>query len=512
MIDFDDLAIDPAVRRLGRILRDEYGVWVGFAAPGRDGVPIAAEKAPLERPVCQLFMANTFGDEAGTGFSCAGSIRGWAEKDAESDRGDPYKSCHAGLHAISVPVDVDGATVGSVYASGFVPEERGLSALDGLAETLATRSLWSQEDDDALLETIPILDKAERGCVLALLRGIADHAVEMLSTADDAPVGVGRYGEMIGASAPMEKLFGTLRKISRSDSTVLVQGENGTGKELIARAIHQHSRRADMPFVVQNCAAIPAELIESELFGHRKGAFSGAHRDRIGLFEAANHGTFFLDEIGEMNVSLQVKLLRVLQEGTFLPVGDNRYRKVDVRILCATNRDLRELVEAGKFREDLFYRINVITVTAPPLRERGEDVRILADHFLSRAARRHGRARKRFTEEALEQLAAHDWPGNVRELENEVERLVILSGDAETIDASMLSFAPGVGGAAGFAELAPDDMELPEAIEQLERYMILEGLKRTGWNKTQTAKDLGVSRRNLIRKVAHYELEKYRTD
>jgi len=306
----------------------------------------------------------------------------------------------------------------------------------------------------------------------------------------------------------MLKLFKTLQKISRSNSTVLIQGENGTGKELIARAIHSNSTRSARPFVAQNVAAIASELIESELFGHKRGAFSGATKDREGLFEVAHNGTFFLDEIGEMNIGLQVKLLRVLQEGTFLPVGGSEFRKVDVRVLCATNRDLKADVEANHFRRDLYYRINVIAVEAPALRHRREDVSLLAKHFLLAACHHHERPRKRLSTEALAQLEAHPWPGNVRELENEIERLVIMTGEEPIIEASDIRL--GGGTRAGLDNMALADLSLPDAVESLERRLILEALRRTGWNKTKSAEELGVSRRNLIRKVASYELDKNR--
>ncbi|MEZ4460438.1 MAG: sigma-54 dependent transcriptional regulator [bacterium] len=340
---------------------------------------------------------------------------------------------------------------------------------------------------------------------MAIASDIENHGDEII---EPEALLADRFGDMVGRSDEMQKLFRILRRIAGSNSTVLIQGENGTGKELIARALHKNSPRVELPFVVQNVAAIPGELIESELFGHRKGAFSGAHRDREGLFEMANHGTFFLDEIGEMTMPLQVKLLRVLQEGTFLPVGDTSFRKVDVRVLCATNRDLRDEVKRGAFREDLFFRINVITVTAPPLRHRREDIPLLADYFIARAALRHDLPRKTLAPAALERLMSHAWPGNVRELENELEKLVILSGEDKVIEDTYIQLSSKSRNS--FADMATANLTLPDAVEALERHMILEVLKRTNWNKSQAARDLGVSRRNLIRKVADFGLEEDR--
>jgi transcriptional regulator with PAS, ATPase and Fis domain len=313
------------------------------------------------------------------------------------------------------------------------------------------------------------------------------------------------YAGIIGGSPPMLELYSLLDRVAPSDSTVLIQGENGTGKELVARAIHDRSPRREHRFVVTNCSAFNDNLLDSELFGHKRGAFTGAVADKAGLFETADLGTFFLDEIGDMSPALQVKVLRVLQEGTFNRVGDTETRKVDVRIIAATNRDLAAMVAAGQFREDLFYRINVINLTLPPLRERKDDVPLLIDYFLGRH-RRNGRP-KRLTPACQAQMLAYPWPGNVRELENEIERLVVLAGESPTIDASLLSprirqFAPAD------EEPAYDTGSLPAAIEALERKMIGAAIRRHGGNKTRAAEELKVSRRNLIRLVQKYQLEK----
>jgi len=258
---------------------------------------------------------------------------------------------------------------------------------------------------------------------------------------------------------------------------------------------------------VQNCSAFNDNLLDSELFGHRRGAFTGAIADKQGLFEVADEGTFFLDEIGDMSPSLQVKVLRVLQEGTFTAVGDTEPRKVDVRIIAATNRDLKGMVERGDFREDLYYRIHVINMVIPPLRERVDDIDLLVDHFLVVHGR--GRRSKRLSDACRGRLRAHPWPGNVRELENEIERLLVLSGDERVIEESLLSprmrQEPEVERAASAAaDQAPGN--LPEAIESLERRMIAAALARHQGNKTRAADELGISRRNLIRLVQKYAL------
>jgi transcriptional regulator with PAS, ATPase and Fis domain len=312
------------------------------------------------------------------------------------------------------------------------------------------------------------------------------------------------YRGIIGSAPAMQELYSLLDRIAPSDATVLVQGENGTGKELVARAIHVGSERRERKFVVTNCSAFNDNLLDSELFGHKRGAFTGAVADKPGLFEIADAGTFFLDEIGDMSPSLQVKVLRVLQEGTFNRVGDAEMRKVDVRIIAATNRDLTGMVAAGRFREDLYYRIHVLSVMLPALRERREDVPLLIDHFL---ARHHRQRPKRMAPECSARMLAYPWPGNVRELENEIERLVVLSGDAATIGAELLSPRIRTWTPTTEEARASEPHSLPAAVEALERRMIGAAMQRHGGNKTRAAEELKVSRRNLIRLVQKYELE-----
>jgi transcriptional regulator with PAS, ATPase and Fis domain len=288
----------------------------------------------------------------------------------------------------------------------------------------------------------------------------------------------------------------------------MIQGENGTGKELIAKAIHYNSHRKDKAFVIQNCSAFNDNLLESELFGHTKGSFTGAIRDKKGLFEIADKGTFFLDEIGDTSPQMQVKLLRVLQEGTFTPVGSTEMRKVDVRIVAATNRNLKEMVEQGTFREDLYYRLNVINLRVPPLRERKEDIPLLAEFFLSKACDAGSFPKKNLTKRALEKLYDYAWPGNVRELQNEVERLVVLTGDDQKIMPEILSPKILEAGEKSKVQGARLQGKLKDALEDLERDMIREGLRRTGWNKSKLAKELGISRAGLIMKVEKYGLDK----
>ena len=318
-----------------------------------------------------------------------------------------------------------------------------------------------------------------------------------------------RYGfeNIVGNSKAMQEVFGLVEKVADTDSTVLITGESGTGKELIAHAIHYASDRKDGPFIPVNCAAIPEELLESELFGHEKGAFTHAIKTRIGRFELANKGTIFLDEIGEMSPSLQVKLLRVLQERKFERVGGVKTISVDIRVVSATNQDLEIAVKEGRFREDLFYRLNVIPIHVPPLRERRSDIPLLAKHFLKKYCSGKKRCVEGITDEALDILTRYDWPGNVRELENIMERMVILAnGKMITKDDLPFQIVEKTVGASGRAisgdlEFPEDGLSLSQAVSELEKRLILMALERTDGVKNRAAKLLKMNRTTLIEKM-----------
>jgi two-component system NtrC family response regulator len=303
---------------------------------------------------------------------------------------------------------------------------------------------------------------------------------------------------IVGDSDPMQELFSLVRRVAASDATVLIRGESGTGKELVARALHEASGRAAGPLVRVNCAALPETLLESELFGHEKGAFTGAHAPRQGRFEAAQHGSLFLDEIGDLPLHLQVKLLRVLQDREIERLGSNRPIPVDVRLLAATHRDLEAAVRAGRFRDDLYYRLNVVTLTVPPLRDRRADIGPLLDHFLTRFARDNGKTIHGLTREARDMLLRYDYPGNVRELENLVERAVVLTRD----DVIGLGDLPPALRQAPAAREEP--ATLPAATEELERRLIHDALAAAGGVQTRAADALGISER-----VLRYKLRKY---
>jgi two-component system response regulator PilR (NtrC family) len=312
----------------------------------------------------------------------------------------------------------------------------------------------------------------------------------------------GRFESMVARSASMHQVFEVVQKVAVSRTTVLITGESGVGKELVARAVHARSPRAEAPFVPVNCGAIPEGLIESELFGHAKGAFTGAQGARQGLFQAAQDGTLFLDEIGELPVSLQVKLLRAIQERCIRPVGDTEDVAVDVRLVAATNRDLAAEVRAGRFREDLYYRLNVVQIRVPPLRERREDVLPLADHFLRRFAAEHGRPLPRLSADAKRRLSEYWFPGNVRELENLIERAVALSnGDEVTVDA-----LPAVLRRAGAHALSPEGplpegFSVEEYLAQIERELFDRALTEASGVKKDAAAKLGLTFRQFRHRV-----------
>ncbi len=308
-------------------------------------------------------------------------------------------------------------------------------------------------------------------------------------------------GNLIGRSEAMVKLLETVAQVAPSEATVLITGESGTGKELIAGALHHNSGRRDGPFIKMNCAAVTETLLESELFGHEKGAFTGAHRRKEGRFRQADGGSLFLDEVSEMSLAMQAKLLRVLQEREITRVGGEEVVFVDVRLVAATNKNLLEEIDAGRFREDLYYRLNVVSLRVPPLRDRREDIPLLAQHFLKEFAEKNHKPIKGYTPQAMDCLLKHAWPGNVRELMNVVERAVVLSR-ADYLDQPDL---PPLGGqGAGAAAEPPQGIPSDLPLEEVERMSILQTLESAGGNKSETARRLGITRRTLHKKLKKY--------
>ncbi len=506
------------VKKVAKIASRRWRLGFGYvdAASGERRPPRTSHHAG-PRGLCQVIGDREAGERA-CQASAGETIRRLIEAARNSD-GEPSVEpirigCHAGLTELAAPIVIDGRVHGALLCGGFfVAGGINHSAAFAMVDHRTASLALAPAEYLAARDEHPWLDERDLSYVAELVR---EAALEVANVA--APVvrqsaaGLEEefatrysYDAIIGRSGPMQDLYSILDRVVLSDSTVLIQGENGTGKELVARAIHFNSPRKTRRFIVTNCSAFNDNLLDSELFGHTRGAFTGAIADKQGLFEVADQGTFFLDEIGDMSPALQVKVLRVLQEGTFTPVGDTEMRQVDVRIIAATNRDLKGMVDRGEFREDLYYRINVINLLIPPLRERREDIEILFEHFLEKHAR-HGKS-KRLSTECKQLLLSYGWPGNVRELENEVERLVVLSGDEATIGPSLLSMRireQRQRGDSSSALIRSDS--LPEAVKGLERRMIFEALERNKWNKTRASAELKISRRNLIRLVQKYEL------
>jgi DNA-binding NtrC family response regulator len=317
----------------------------------------------------------------------------------------------------------------------------------------------------------------------------------------------------IGRDSKIIRMKEMVQRLAKTDSTALILGESGTGKDLVANAIHYHSKRVGKPFLTLNCAAIPETLLESELFGYKKGAFTGALKDKDGVFKAAHTGTLFLDEIGNTSPAIQMKLLRVLDDQVIMPVGSTQTVKVDVRLVAATNANLEEEVRAKRFREDLFYRLNVFTVQIPPLRERREDIELLVDHFVNMYCLKMGIQPKEISPDALQILLAHQWPGNVRELENTIERsLVVSTADKITADdlpdkvSGRTASRPAVVPEAGDSVQVHQQTESP-TLESIEKAYIFWVLNQTGWNKTKAAKILGIDASTLYRKIDRYDLK-----
>jgi transcriptional regulator with GAF, ATPase, and Fis domain len=427
---------------------------------------------------------------------------------------------------LCLPIQVDGRVEGvllldnRLQQGAFGPQELELVTLFAVhagaalrsARLLAELKAQNQKLADSRLQVERLNEQ--------LGRKLRDRDAELAVARAELGRGRGRhdYGAIVGSSEAMRAVFAQLDRIVDSELPVLIRGESGTGKELIARAIHSNGRRRERPFLGMNCAALPDTLLESELFGHVRGAFTGADRAKKGLLEQAEGGTLFLDEIGDMSAEMQKKLLRVLQESEVRPLGGDRQIRVDVRLVAASHRDLAQMVARGEFREDLYYRINVLALVLPPLRERGDDVALLAESLLARAAREAGRPVPVLAPDALLHLAAYPWPGNVRELENEMRRLVVLAEDVvrpEHLSAEVRAARAGgrpVPRAGETADDGPPALRAPageaadlrDAVARYEREAIRAALERCGGNKSRASAELGISRFALQRKLEKY--------
>ena len=405
---------------------------------------------------------------------------------------------------------VDG--FGVLAAAREIDPDVGVLMITGHGSVESAVDAMKRGADDYLTKPVDLYELRRRASTIVEKRLLSRRVVELESRLGE------KFGKLIGRSKAMEALFRQMEMVAPTRSNVLIVGESGTGKELVANAVHENSPRKDARFLPINCAAIPAEILESELFGHERGSFTGATGRKIGKFELADKGTLFLDEIGELPLDMQVKLLRVLETREFMRVGGTETIRVDIRLLAATNSDLEASVEKGMFRSDLYYRLKVVTLRIPPLRERTEDIPLLANHFLATFARENEREGMRFSPEAMRSLVGARWEGNVRELRNLVESLVVLTpgieidlaalpeelrrpaagGSAPTVDHAGAARPPGTG--------EPSDSTAGLTMEEIERRAILQALERTGGNRTQAAEMLGIGLRTLQRKLKDYKL------
>ncbi len=405
---------------------------------------------------------------------------------AKRSAGPTIVRCHAGLAIIAAPVRGSSGLVGVVYATGARPVDTSGAQLGA---TIVNQLGVAGDEAERLAQLAPELSDVDLARVKDLVAGAAAAVERILPITIPPTTFAHPFTEIVGDAPAIREVVKLLTKVVKSEATVLVHGESGTGKELIARAIHYHGPRAKKPFVVQNCSAFNDNLLESALFGHVRGAFTGAVKDQPGLFTVADGGTFFLDEIGDMSAALQVKLLRVLQEGTLMPVGGTKGVKVDVRIVAASHKDLATMVANKQFREDLFYRVNVLKITVPPLRERVADIPRLANHFVAKHHTRGGTT-ARLAPSALARLVAYPWPGNIRELENEIERMLVLAGDATELTGAMVS-ARVAGGATALAR------PLRDVTAEAEASAIVAALGNAAGDRDLAAAALEVSRAYL---------------
>lgn len=446
MINWDELKHFHVIRKLQEILAHWFQMDIFFLDERGElrNLDLKNKEISLNNPLARAFMNHEKGK-----LLLFNAFKEVSEKLLSSEKATLLAPGPLGVETLLASrICVGNEFLGSVIAYSYLEKEitpsemdRALAALSALglerepfASAIAPLKIMSEFQNPYFEELVSLVVQE----IISFHTEITAREEQIHQLNDQLGVRYS-YDSMIGKSKPMQELYSLLDKIKNSEATVLIQGENGTGKELIARAIHFNSGRKGTQFVTVNCSAFNENLLDSELFGHVKGAFTGAIKDKKGLFEVAHGGTLFLDEIGDMPLAMQVKLLRVLQNGTLTPVGSTETKQVDVRVVAATNKDLKEMIEEGLFREDLYYRVNVINLVVPPLRDRKEDIPMLVDHFLGRECKEKKLAMKRLAKRALEKIFDYPWPGNIRELENEIERLVVLSGADDRIGSELLS-------------------------------------------------------------------------
>lgn len=515
--DFDKLHV---VRRLREVIGHWWKIQLNFT--DEKGYLRGVPKGKFFNPVNPVSQRITENNE--TFKECLANVRK-ANGLARGIDSHMFSTDPAGFSTLTVPLRVGGTFLGCLFADGFILQDTEKKQKEDIRNYLQKHFPAEASTLEKQFSQLPVLSlkdvqylKEILDIVVAeilILRHTLNEMEEKVSQLTEGMSDRWKLDNMLGKSQAMHSVFQIVERVMESDSTILITGENGTGKEGIARAIHFHSKRKDKAFVVQNCGALNDNLLDSELFGHVKGSFTNAVRDKKGLFQLADKGTLFLDEIGDTTPAMQVKLLRVLQEGAFVPVGGSEEKKVDVRILAATNKNLEQMVKDGTFREDLYYRLNVINVKLPALRDRKEDIPVLIQKFLEDFALQHKKPVQKLSAMCVLLLEKYQWPGNVRELKNEIERLCVLAGKDELISHELLSekilnshektdyaLFPGE------EKVNFDDSTLKATLEVVEKKMILAALEACQWNKSKAAKKLGMSRASLIMKCEKYGFSK----
>ena len=508
MIDWTKITESHVIKTCRKICYKWWGIDIQFYDKY-----CTSKNVSFLNPVCKLMHSTPKGAKR-----CHQTYRKNLKEFKKNQRPFSYE-CFTSLHGCSVSMLVKQKYVGAMIGSGILASKNKDSMKKMYKEKLTKLGFDSMELDRCYDALKPIDHHTEKyiSDFLELVAEDVSAFYELLQEKEEIikkrsflleGVYKEKYKVIIGSSPTIKRVFDTLELIERSESPVLIEGESGTGKELVAAAVHYNSPRKGKIFVIQNCSAFSDTLLNSELFGHEKGSFTGAISEKKGLFEIADKGTLFLDEIGDMNIEIQARLLRVLEDGSFHRVGGTEQKKSNVRIIAATNKPLKELVKQGLFRKDLLYRINTIHIALPPLRERKEDILLLIDYFLDYYAISCHEGKKEINPDARELLMSYSWPGNIRELKNMVERLVLLSGTSKTIEIKhipreiLVDMYPGLH---TYNHTRP--VKLADSLKVLEKNMVCEALTLAKWNKTLASRKLGISRASLNNKIAEFNIQ-----
>lgn len=463
------------------------------------------------RPICAAIRSTKEGLA-----KCAGCWQNIVTDAVEQGK-TVTSTCHAGLVETATPIKLGNQLLGVFRYGEYIRDTENSITAERVKENAQQLGVDTNKAHNTM-EATPYFSEEKEGMIISVVEMMADeigtYVREMHHDHEDYPdASDHNYGGIITQDPTILNIIKQLKMVAASDSSVIIYGESGTGKELIAKQIQSNSERVDKPFVTINCAALTETILEAELFGYKKGAFTGANSDKKGLFEVADGGTVFLDEVGEMSLSLQVKLLRLIQEGTFMRVGDTRNDSVDVRVVSATHQDLSKLIDLGRFREDLYYRLAVVELTLPPLRDRKGDVQLLANHFLKLFQEKIGKEGIKLSQEAMTIFDDYYWPGNIRELSNEIERIVAMVPPHSLVHQNELSrkFYYEQPIDTGRELELEDEGAIKEMVETFEKNLLVKYLNKYQWNKSKVARLCGITRQGLNKKISKYRLDRRKT-